>query len=56
MEHLSKEEVTDIFTTSQEVGKVLEKVFQATSLTFSVQDGQEAGQSVPHVSRTRVQL
>jgi bis(5'-adenosyl)-triphosphatase len=33
----------------QQVGKVLEKAYNAQSLTISLQDGKEAGQSVPHV-------
>lgn len=46
---LEPEEVTDLFLSVQQVGKVLEKAYNAQSLTISLQDGKEAGQSVPHV-------
>ena len=46
---LDPEEVTDLFLSVQHVGKVLEKAYNAQSLTISIQDGKEAGQSVPHV-------
>jgi bis(5'-adenosyl)-triphosphatase len=46
---LNPEEVTDLFLSVQHVGKVLEKAYNAQSLTVSIQDGKEAGQSVPHV-------
>ncbi|KAL2803592.1 bis(5'-adenosyl)-triphosphatase isoform 2, partial [Daubentonia madagascariensis] len=35
--------------TTQRAGTVVEKYFQGASLTFSVQDGLEAGQTVKHV-------
>ncbi|KAJ1069401.1 hypothetical protein K5549_017305, partial [Capra hircus] len=43
---MSPEEVTDLFQAAQRVGTVVEKHFQGTSLTFSMQDGPEAGQTV----------
>ena len=46
---LDPEEVTDLFLSVQHVGKVLEKAYNGQSLTISIQDGKEAGQSVPHV-------
>ncbi|KAG5197623.1 hypothetical protein JEQ12_008352, partial [Ovis aries] len=46
---MSPEEVTDLFQAAQRVGTVVEKHFQGTSLTFSMQDGPEAGQTVKHV-------
>ena len=33
----------------QEVGRVIERVYQASSLNIAIQDGIDAGQSVPHV-------
>ncbi|XP_054136949.1 bis(5'-adenosyl)-triphosphatase [Melozone crissalis] len=46
---LRPEEVADLFRTAQRVGSVVEKHFCGTSLTFSIQDGPEAGQTVKHV-------
>lgn len=46
---LRPEEVADLFHTTQQVGNVVEKHFCGTSLTISIQDGPEAGQTVKHV-------
>ncbi|XP_025042261.2 bis(5'-adenosyl)-triphosphatase isoform X1 [Pelodiscus sinensis] len=46
---LRPEEVADLFHTTQQVGNVVEKHFRGTSLTISIQDGPEAGQTVKHV-------
>nr|KAF6474138.1 hypothetical protein HJG63_005147 [Rousettus aegyptiacus] len=46
---LHPNEVADLFQTTQQVGTVVEKHFQGTSLTFAMQDGPEAGQTVKHV-------
>ncbi|MEE6513856.1 hypothetical protein FKM82_021681 [Ascaphus truei] len=46
---LRPEEVSDLFNTVQKVASVVEKHFGGTSLTISVQDGPEAGQTVQHV-------
>ncbi|XP_060489672.1 bis(5'-adenosyl)-triphosphatase isoform X1 [Panthera onca] len=46
---LRPDEVADLFQATQRVGMVVEKHFQGTSLTFSIQDGPEAGQTVKHV-------
>ncbi|XP_049571340.1 bis(5'-adenosyl)-triphosphatase isoform X3 [Orcinus orca] len=46
---LHPNEVADLFLAAQRVGTAVEKHFQGTSLTFSVQDGPEAGQTVKHV-------
>ncbi|XP_069906763.1 bis(5'-adenosyl)-triphosphatase isoform X4 [Oryctolagus cuniculus] len=43
---LRPDEVADLFQATQRVGTVVEKHFQGTSLTFSIQDGPEAGQTV----------
>eukprot|EP00074_Homo_sapiens_P086092 XP_016861371.1 bis(5'-adenosyl)-triphosphatase isoform X2 [Homo sapiens] len=43
---LRPDEVADLFQTTQRVGTVVEKHFHGTSLTFSMQDGPEAGQTV----------
>ena len=46
---LSQAEVTDLVLTVQRVGNVIEKKYGATSLNIAIQDGADAGQSVPHV-------
>lgn len=46
---LTAEEVSDLFISSQKISSVVQKEFNATSLTISIQDGPEAGQSIEHV-------
>ena len=46
---LNHTEVTDLFLTVQRVGHMIERVYNATSLNVAMQDGADAGQSVPHV-------
>ncbi|KAF2714245.1 HIT-like protein [Pleomassaria siparia CBS 279.74] len=46
---LSPAEVQDLFLTVQRVSRMVERVFAATSLNIGIQDGVDAGQSVPHV-------
>ncbi|XP_070967487.1 bis(5'-adenosyl)-triphosphatase-like [Oncorhynchus clarkii lewisi] len=46
---LHPDEVADLFTTTQRVADLVEKHFQASSLTIAIQDGPEAGQTVKHV-------
>ncbi|CAF9932970.1 hypothetical protein IMSHALPRED_009025 [Imshaugia aleurites] len=46
---LTHTEVTDLFLTVQRVGRMIERVYNGTSLNIAMQDGVEAGQSVPHV-------
>jgi diadenosine tetraphosphate (Ap4A) HIT family hydrolase len=46
---LSLEEVADLWTLSQRVGNAIEKHYNGSSLTLTIQDGPEAGQTVPHV-------
>jgi len=41
------EEVQDLFVSAQSVGKIIEKMYHSTSLTVAIQDGPEAGQSIP---------
>ncbi|KAL2654135.1 hypothetical protein R1flu_022263 [Riccia fluitans] len=47
--YLTAEEVTDLWLTAQRVGQKLEPFFEGSSLTLAIQDGPEAGQTVPHV-------
>ena len=46
---LTPEEVTDLFLTTQKVARMVERVFNATAANIAIQDGEDAGQSVPHV-------
>jgi len=46
---LSVAEVQDLFLTVQRVSRMVERVFSASSLNIAIQDGVDAGQSVPHV-------
>lgn len=46
---LSPAEVADLWTTVHTLAPGLEKHFSAQALTMAIQDGQHAGQSVPHV-------
>ena len=41
--------MTDLFLTVQHVGRMIERVYRATSLNIAMQDGADAGQSVPHL-------
>jgi bis(5'-adenosyl)-triphosphatase len=49
LSQLSSEETADLFLTVQRVSKMIERVFKASALNVAVQDGVDAGQSVPHV-------
>lgn len=46
---LTSTEASDLWLSAQAVGRKLEKQYSATALTFAIQDGADAGQSVPHV-------
>ena len=46
---LTHDEVADLFLTVQRVGRTVERVFRASALNVAVQDGADAGQSVPHL-------
>ncbi len=46
---LTREEVVDLWTTAHTIAPVLEKQFNGKSLTLAIQDGAQAGQTVPHV-------
>ncbi|RMD43006.1 hypothetical protein DV735_g2089, partial [Chaetothyriales sp. CBS 134920] len=49
LSQLSAQETTDLFLTVQRVAKTIERVYNASALNVAVQDGVDAGQSVPHV-------
>ncbi|KAL8900479.1 MAG: hypothetical protein Q9207_005680 [Kuettlingeria erythrocarpa] len=46
---LDNAEVTDLFVTVQQVGRMVERFYGASSLNIAIQDGPAAGQSVPHL-------
>ncbi|CAM0950431.1 unnamed protein product [Alopecurus aequalis] len=46
---LSTDETIDLWVTAKEVGVRLEQYHKASSLTFTIQDGPQSGQTVPHV-------
>lgn len=46
---LTSDEVSDLFLTVQRVGRMVEHVYKASGLNVAMQDGADAGQSVPHV-------
>jgi bis(5'-adenosyl)-triphosphatase len=46
---LSAPEVADLFSTVQRVSRTIERVYKASALNIAIQDGEDAGQSVPHV-------
>jgi bis(5'-adenosyl)-triphosphatase len=46
LEDLNKEETVDLMLSAQTIGQVLEKHYACTSLTMTIQDGPQAGQTV----------
>ena len=48
-ESLTEDEIVDVWTLAKKVGSALEKHHGATSLTYAIQDGPSAGQTIPHV-------
>ncbi|XP_059626349.1 bifunctional bis(5'-adenosyl)-triphosphatase/adenylylsulfatase FHIT [Cornus florida] len=46
---LTVDETSDLWLTAQKVGSRLEYHHKASSLTLTIQDGPQAGQTVPHV-------
>ncbi|EON66083.1 hypothetical protein W97_05326 [Coniosporium apollinis CBS 100218] len=46
---LTPTEISDLFLTVQRVSRMIERVFNATALNIAIQDGADAGQSVPHL-------
>ena len=47
--HTYREEHADLFQSVRVVSNVLEKYYSADALNIAIQDGKDAGQSVPHV-------
>jgi bis(5'-adenosyl)-triphosphatase len=46
---LTPDEVSDLFLTAQKVSKTVSRLYNATAMNIAIQDGVDAGQSVPHV-------
>lgn len=46
---LDNAEVSDLFLLVHKISDRLERIFNGTAMTISIQDGSDAGQSVPHV-------
>lgn len=49
LSQLSSEETADLFLAVKRVSRTMERIYNASSLNIAVQDGVDAGQSVPHV-------
>lgn len=49
IDQLSAPEVTDLFSTVQLASRTLKRVYNASACNIAIQDGEAAGQSVPHV-------
>ncbi|ONH69192.1 Bis(5'-adenosyl)-triphosphatase [Cyberlindnera fabianii] len=49
LKELTPEENVDYMSCIQQVHQFIEKVYKADSLNIAIQDGPEAGQSVPHL-------
>ncbi|KAF2171653.1 hypothetical protein M409DRAFT_63284 [Zasmidium cellare ATCC 36951] len=46
---LTQDEIADLFLTVTRIQKTLERVYKADAFNVAVQDGEAAGQTVPHV-------
>ncbi|KAL2597829.1 hypothetical protein AAZV13_11G186800 [Glycine max] len=46
---VTDDETVDLWLIAKKLGRQLESYHKASSLTFCIQDGPQAGQSVPHV-------
>ncbi|EAL70021.1 hypothetical protein DDB_G0274257 [Dictyostelium discoideum AX4] len=46
---LTKEEFTDLWLSAQRISSVVEEHFNGDGITFAIQDGKNAGQTVEHV-------
>jgi bis(5'-adenosyl)-triphosphatase len=46
---LTKDEIADLFLTATRIQRTLKRLYKADAFNVAVQDGEAAGQSVPHV-------
>lgn len=44
---LNQEQISDLWLTAQKVSTVVKNHFSGTALTFGIQDGKDAGQTIP---------
>ncbi|XP_042026179.1 bifunctional bis(5'-adenosyl)-triphosphatase/adenylylsulfatase FHIT-like [Salvia splendens] len=51
---LTADETSDLWLTAHKIGPQLESYHKASSLTLNIQDGPQAGQTVPHVHIHRI--
>lgn len=49
LSQMTAEETADLFLVVRKVSRMIERTYQASSLNVAIQDGVDAGQSVPHV-------
>lgn len=49
LSQMTAEETADLFLVVKKVSRMIERTYQASSLNVAIQDGVDAGQSVPHV-------
>ncbi|OWP05554.1 hypothetical protein B2J93_7898 [Marssonina coronariae] len=49
LSELNSDEVTEVFTAVQKVQKMLAKTYDTTDANVAIQDGPDAGQTVPHL-------
>ncbi|ORX57662.1 fragile histidine triad protein [Hesseltinella vesiculosa] len=49
LNELRPEEAADLMISARNISSVIEKYYKGTSVTFALQDGPDAGQTVPHV-------
>ncbi|KAI9828490.1 MAG: hypothetical protein M1826_006027 [Phylliscum demangeonii] len=49
LHELTRPEVSDLFATVQRVARMLQRVYRAPAINIALQDGPEAGQTVPHL-------
>ena len=49
VQDLTHDEIFEIFRVGQLIGKIFSKHFKTENFHYTIQDGRDAGQSVPHV-------
>jgi|SwirhisoilCB3_FD_contig_71_2909481_length_609_multi_15_in_0_out_0_1 bis(5'-adenosyl)-triphosphatase len=46
---LKVEELSDMWVTAQKIIRIMERKYSSTAFTLAIQDGKDAGQTIPHV-------
>lgn len=49
MKDLNINEINDLFLTVYKISPIIEKYYNSNALNIAIQDGEAAGQSVPHI-------